>query len=186
MKIELNDTELMNAYVRGDEESFRILFSRHSAKLLAYLRYRLGHRKDYLAEEIFQKTWLKIHSARKSFKPAAKFSTWLYTIALNTLRDEVGSAAERLRSDELDQETPDKSASIEEQCISKENLEELAHALSNLKDDQRVALLMSDEDEMSGREIATVMGISEASVRQLISRARKDLRMHFLEKEKYD
>ena len=182
MQTEKNDNELMGAYVQGDEDAFRQLFVRYSTKLIAYLRYRLGKRKDYLADEIFQKTWLKIHVGRKSFQPQYKFSSWLYTIALNTLRDEVGSASERLRSDELDDETPSNETSVEEQYVSKEKFKELQFALTQLKENQRVALLLSDEDDLSSKEIAGVMGISEVSARQLISRARREIRKHFIEK----
>ena len=184
MQTETSDNDLMNAYVLGDESSFRELFSRYAAKLISFLRYRLGARKVYLTDEIFQKTWLKVHTSRKSFNPKFKFSTWMYTIALNTLRDEVGSAAERFRSNELSESIPSNESTVEEQYISKEKFKELQEVLTMLKENQRIALLLSDDDGLSSKEIAEVMGISDASARQLISRARREVRQHFLGKEK--
>src|SRR5665647_636214 len=89
--IESGDNELMTAYALGNERAFTALFEKYSPKLTTFLRYRLGVKKKHLIEEVYQKTWLKLHAGRLSFNAPQKFSTWFYTIALNTLKDEVGS-----------------------------------------------------------------------------------------------
>jgi RNA polymerase sigma-70 factor (ECF subfamily) len=166
----------MGAYRKGDERAFTILFGRYSARLTAFLRYRLGSRKKHLVEEIYQKTWLKLHAGRKSFDPDQKFSTWFYTIALNTLRDELGSRYEKTPHDEVSETLVDPQPTGEERYLSKEAFLHVEALLKFLTGPQKTALLLSDGEELSSKEIAEVMRISDASVRQLVSRARRVIR----------
>lgn len=172
------------AYVKGDEQAFDVLFGRYSQKLSNFLRFRLGGKKRHLIEDVYQKTWLKIHSGRRSFDPLKSFSTWFYTIALNTLRDEVGSLYERTRHEEIEDKLPAHSLTSEEQYITKEQFHQVEALLKFLTENQKTALLLSDQEEMNSKEISTVMGISDASVRQLVSRARKIIRSHLLGEKK--
>ncbi len=183
MGIERSDNDLMMAYVKGDESAFGLLFGRYSPKLNTFLHFRLGAKKRHLIEEVYQKTWLKIHSGRKSFDPSKNFSTWFYTVALNTLRDEVGSLHERSHHEEIKDHTPDQTPTSEELYITKEDFKRVEALFKYLTEDQKTALLLSDQEEMSSKEVAEVMSISDASVRQLASRARKIIRSHFLAKE---
>jgi RNA polymerase sigma-70 factor (ECF subfamily) len=168
----------MIAYVEGDEHSFAELFGRYSSKLTTFLRYRLGARKKHLIEDLYQKTWLKLHAGRKSFNPTQKFPTWFYTIALNALRDEVGSLYEKTLHEETTEAMVDQQPSIEEQYISKENFRHVETLFNHLTDSQKTALLLSDQEGFSSKEIAELMRISDASARQLVSRARKVIRTH--------
>jgi RNA polymerase sigma-70 factor (ECF subfamily) len=170
------DGELMCAYANGDEHAFGVLFNRYSPKLNLFLRLRLALKKSHLIDEIYQKTWLKIHSARKSFDSAKSFSSWFYTIALNTLRDEVGQAAEKFVHEEINDHESGSEVNTEELYILKESTEKVYAILAQLPENQRMALLLSDREELSSREIAETMGISDAATRKLISRARKKVR----------
>ncbi len=178
MDLNTSDSELMGAYAKGNEEAFGMLFRRYSSKLTLFLSVRLGKKRSHLREELYQKTWLKIHSARKTFDAAKSFSTWFYTIALNTLRDEIDLAIEKLTHDEFtdDHQTHSPQTS-ESECILKESAERVYLLLSKLPESQRTAILLSDRDELSSKEIAETMGMSDAAVRQLISRARKNVRV---------
>ena len=102
--MDLTDGELMERYVQGDEKSFHSLFVRYSPKLTLFLGVRLGKKRSHLLDELYQKTWLKVHMGRQSFDPKRNFATWFYTIAMNTLRDEVGLSSEKLQHDSYDEE----------------------------------------------------------------------------------
>jgi len=184
MGTEQPDHELMMAYVKGDELAFGVLFEKYSPKLNSFLRYRLAAKKKHLIEEVYQKTWLKIHAGRMSFDPSKKFSTWFYTVALNTLRDEVGSLFERSQHEEINDQSTLHSPNSEDQYITKELFKQVEALFKFLTENQKTALLLSDQEEMSSKDIADVMGISDASVRQLISRARKIIRSRYSEMEK--
>ena len=80
-------------------------------------------------EELYQKTWLKVHASRNSYDPKHKFSTWLFTIALNNLRDEVGLLRERSQHQELFDSSVDPTLepqkSTEERLIEKESFSQM-------------------------------------------------------------
>ena len=63
----------------GDEQAFRDLFGRYAGRLVAFAD-RFFHNRA-IAEEIDQEAFLRVHRARKHYKPRARFQTWLYTIA---------------------------------------------------------------------------------------------------------
>ena len=178
-----NDQDLMAAYVKGDEKAFSLLFDRYSSKLKLFLKLRLGKKNNHLLEEIFQKTWMKIHSARQSFDLSKRFSPWFYTVAANTLRDEVGRSQEKLGHEELSDHEVSLEPNSEDKYIQKESADRVYSILSALPENQRIALLLSDREEFSSKEISESMGISDAAVRKLISRARSNVRRILSERE---
>ncbi|MBS1960459.1 MAG: RNA polymerase sigma factor [Bdellovibrionales bacterium] len=173
---EPSDNDLMVSYAYGNEQAFSTLFERYSSKLGSFLRYRLSQKQTHLTEEIYQKTWLKVHSARKSFDPTHRFSTWFYTIALNTLRDEVGSSYEKSVREEIDPNRSSEESNSEDRLLVKERFHQVEALLRFLSESQRTALLLADWEELESKEIAEVMKISDASARQLVSRARREIR----------
>lgn len=179
-----SDGELMEGYAHGDEKAFHSLFIRYSPKLNLFLNVRLGKRRGHLLEELYQKIWLKIHMSRVSFDPSRSFSPWFFSIALNTLRDEVGLSSEKLAHSEFEESHfVDEGKSVEAEYILKESADHVYTLLSALPLSQRTAVLLSDRDQLTPAEIAESMGISVVSVRQLISRGRRSVRTSLLELE---
>jgi len=85
----------MLAYREGDEEAFSILFKRYELRIFNHFLRHLGDRT--VAEDLLQSTFLKIHRSRKSYQPSAAFSTWIFTIASNLLKD--AARVEKRRGD---------------------------------------------------------------------------------------
>jgi RNA polymerase sigma-70 factor (ECF subfamily) len=80
-----SDEQLMLAYAGGDAAAFEALYARHKGPLFRFvLRSVKGQAQ---AEELFQEVWMRAIEARARYRPEAKFSTWLYTIAHNRLVD---------------------------------------------------------------------------------------------------
>ncbi|MCI0342660.1 MAG: sigma-70 family RNA polymerase sigma factor, partial [Planctomycetales bacterium] len=75
----------MEATRLGDPEAFAALVRRHAPAVTAFLRRMTGdaHRAEDLAQEAF----LRVYRCARDYRPAARFTTWLYTIALNLARD---------------------------------------------------------------------------------------------------
>jgi RNA polymerase sigma-70 factor (ECF subfamily) len=132
--------------------------------------------------------FLRIYKARKGYRPRAKFSTWLFTIANNL-------ALNHLRSKGRNPSVPisgnlsgsQSMAPIAEQLIGRETtpsaqlrkaeLSELVReALAVLNEDQKMAVLLNKFEEMSYAEIGDVMGRSPAAIKSLLARARNQLR----------
>jgi len=78
------DSALMLRYKDGDTAAFETLYKRHNDALYRYLLRLCRHRAT--AEDIFQDVWGKIIKARSSYRPTAKFTTFMYCVARFTCR----------------------------------------------------------------------------------------------------
>ena len=82
-----DDSALMLRYGDGDLDAFEQLYSRHKDPVYRYLLRLSGHAET--AEDVFQEVWGKIIKARSSYRPTAKFTTFLYRVAHNCFIDHV-------------------------------------------------------------------------------------------------
>jgi RNA polymerase sigma-70 factor (ECF subfamily) len=176
------DTELMLRLKAGDTASFGLLLDRHRGPVIHFL-YRMVQ-NPAVAEELAQEVFLRVYRARASYVPSARFTTWLFRIAmhlaLNHLRDARGERA----GDSLDQDpgdgiriqVPDRGPSIEQRLVDDARLAEVRRAVQALPDKQRAAVLMHKYEEMGYAQIAQVLGCSESAVKSLLFRAYEALR----------
>src|SRR5678815_5807517 len=79
------DAQDMTRLARGHDAALNFLMERHAEKLFHYLVRSLQDESD--AADLAQETFVKIHQNRARFDPQQKFSTWLYAIASNLVRD---------------------------------------------------------------------------------------------------
>jgi RNA polymerase sigma-70 factor (ECF subfamily) len=177
----LSSEDLMAEVAGGDDYAFEILVQRHQASVLNLIYRFIGDRtmaKD-LAQEVFVRVW----QAAKSYKPKAKFSTWIYRIAVNLCLNELKSVKRRslipLGTEERpDSENPipaDVSQSPEDLLLAKERSRQIAEALHSLAENQRMALILKRYDNLPYDEIGRVMGCSVSAVESLLVRAKKNL-----------
>ncbi len=182
----LNDEELMNAYADGGSAAaFSELYQRYESRLYGFFQRRLSSALRSLASDLFQKTWLKVHRARRSFDFSQKFAPWLFSIALNTLRDEW--RVPRMVEEFEDSSTLDESASsddVERDLSLKQDMARLENALAQIPENQREALLLVEWEGFSARELGEVLKISEVAARKMVSRARKKVREIMMEDQK--
>lgn len=183
----LSDKELMLAYGAGDEEAFVILFHRYKLKIFNYFHRYLGNRAT--AEDLFQTTFLKIHRARKSYRPSAALSTWIFTIATNILRDYKLSERRHPNVIELE-EIRDKVASGESlsEPVSlsqhttpeltyreKETAERIRHAVQSLQPEQEEVILLAKYQGFKYEEIAAILNITVSAAKVRAHRAMQTL-----------
>ena len=176
------DAELMLRVKEGDSVSFDLLLGKHRAAVVHFL-YRLVQ-EQAVAEELAQEVFLRVYRSRASYEPTAKFTTWLYRIAmhlaLNWLRDCKGERGqERLDDGSPDlpaRQIPDRKPSVEQHMLREVKLEEVRRAVAALPESQRAAVLMHKYDEMSYAQIAKVLRCSESAVKSLLFRAYETLR----------
>lgn len=172
------DAMLMLAYARGDLAAFEALYAHHRGMLYRFLlrSVRDPHRTD----ELFQETWSRVIGARASYQPQAKFSTWLLQIAHNLMIDNARRQRPMADGDEAEaalanvatpeQEQPDHALSEFERRRS------LQRAIERLPDDQRTAVLLRLEQELSLEEIAVVTGVGRETVKSRLRYAMNRLR----------
>jgi RNA polymerase sigma-70 factor (ECF subfamily) len=176
------DVELMLRVKEGDAASFALLLERHRSPVIHFL-YRMVQNQA-VAEELAQEVFLRVYRARSSYEPTAKFTTWLFRIAmhlaLNSLRDgknERGQESLDLGADETaSRQVPDRRPTVEQDLVYQVRLEEVRQAVQALPAKQRAAVLMHKYQEMEYSQIAKVLSCSESAVKSLLFRAYETLR----------
>ena len=171
------DHVLMLAWVGGDAAAFEVLYKRHRGPLFRFL---LGQLRDRpLAEELYQDVWQKVIGARAGWEPDAAFSTWLYRIAHNRLNDHWRAQRHRppapvdaeLRTAAL--ADPDDPESLAE---ASEQQQRLQQALAELPEEQREAVLLRLQQELSLEEIGAITGVGRETVKSRLRYALDKLR----------
>jgi RNA polymerase sigma-70 factor (ECF subfamily) len=79
------DEEILDAYRRGEAGGLAVLIRRHHDDLMRFLVRLVGDRAG--AEDVFQETFLQVHTSADSFDASRRFKPWLFTIAANKARD---------------------------------------------------------------------------------------------------
>ncbi len=171
------DEALMLAWAGGDAGAFEALYARHRGPLF---RFMLGQLRDRpLAEELYQDVWQRVIAARAGWRPDAAFGTWLYRIAHNRLNDHWRAQRHRppapvdadLRTAALaDPDDPEGVASREETRLR------LQQALDALPEDQREAVLLRLQQELSLEEIGRITGVGRETVKSRLRYALDKLR----------
>jgi len=176
------DAELMLRVKGGDAASFALLLERHRVPVIHFL-YRMVQNQA-VAEELAQEVFLRVYRARLSYEPTAKFTTWLFRIAmhlaLNCLRDgraERGHASLDVETQEnASRQVPDRRPSVEQDLVFEVKLAEVRRAIETLPAKQRAAVLMHKYQELEYSQIARVLSCSESAVKSLLFRAYETLR----------
>jgi len=186
MPVELDpDAALMLRVKQGDTAAFTVLVEKYKQPVmnLAWRTLRDETEAEDLAQNVFVQAW----KSAERYQATAKFSTWLFTIArnlcLNEIRRRVRHPAESLdqtRDDSDEQpvfQVVDKRISAAPDEMLRGELEDkVDEALTALPENQRTALLLCRQEELSYEEIATVLGCSLSATKSLIHRARETLK----------
>lgn len=179
------DAVLMLRVKRGDSAAFAELVDKFKQPVIN-LAYRTLHDLTE-AEDLAQNVFVQAYKSAARYEPSAKFSTWLFTITRNLCLNEIRRRA-RHPADSLDQpaaemddhplrQVEDKGvASPPEQLLRGELEEKVERALAELPENQRTALLLCRQEELSYEEIAEVLGCSLSATKSLIHRARETLK----------
>jgi RNA polymerase sigma-70 factor (ECF subfamily) len=139
------------------------------------------------AEDLTQETLAKAYAAFHQFRPGTNFKAWIYRVLVNTYINhyrrkrrapQVKSWEELAVDGDVDyaREDPSRLSSPEEAVLARVPDDEVQPALEALPDEFRVAVLLSDVDEFSYKEIADILGIPLGTVRSRIFRGRRLLR----------
>ena len=175
----------MELYREGSRDAFEELFSRHHRRVIQFCYRMTGDRAK--AEEAAQEVFLRIARGAFTYRPTAKFTTWMFTIArratLNFLRDEkepgktvpllegahrdeVPGSVEVEGPADLDPERMAWSAQLGERFLA---------ALSSLPETYRTAFVLNRGEGLSYEEVASVLGITVQAVKSRMFRAREML-----------
>jgi RNA polymerase sigma-70 factor (ECF subfamily) len=172
------DEALARRAVSGEEVAFTLLMQRHKGPLYRFIRRYVGHDDD--AFDILQDSFVSAWTGLKRFDPQRPFTVWLRQIALNKCRDRgrrsVLRAVVRYVSGEHD-DAPSMArwANPEAALSVDETLKWLDAAIVSLPVPLREPLILRVFENLSQRETAHVLGISEKAVETRLYRARREL-----------
>jgi len=186
----------MLAFAAGDEAAFEQLVQAYSGRIWALLTRFLGASPQ--REDLVQEVFLRVLRSRDSYRPTARFSTWLYRIVFNLCinereRDRVrGTTVSVGRTDESSGErggidpADERLETPEEGLTRDDTVRAVRAAIDALPERQRMALILAKYEELPYIEIAEVLHSSEKAIKSMIHRARETLRISlapFLQEE---
>lgn len=182
----MTDIEIINIILHGSRDKFLTLVEKYQ---LMVFRTCMGflHDKDD-ADDLTQEVFIQTYQSLNSFKGDAAFSTWLYRIAVNASLNRVRKNSRTPilnRLESLFDNRKEKEISFtaydtedpESILISNDKSRWIQDALDSLPENQRTAIVLSKYDDLSQKEIAEIMNITEGAVEALIQRAKANLRV---------
>ena len=185
----LTDDELVAKSVGGDAESFNQLILRWERPIYA-LAYRvIGREED--ARDVCQETFLRAFRALPGFKGQAKFSSWLYRIALNLCRDwirrqrraPVMQMPEGVDPGELAAEHGPVE-SVEDLVSRRELSAVVEEAMALLPEEQRTAIILKEYHGLTFQEIADLVGCPLSTVKTRLYQGLTVLRRELAKNQK--
>jgi len=164
------DEELVARSIRGDPESFNELILRWERPIYALAYRTIGREED--ARDVCQETFLRAFRALPAFRGQAKFSSWLYRIALNLCRDwirrerrtPIVEAPADVDLIEL-AEAAEPSESIEDVIARKDLVHAVERVMARLPEEQRTAIVLKEYHGLTFQEIADLVGCPLSTVK---------------------
>lgn len=184
-----SDESLMLRYTGGDIAAFDVLYARHEMGVWRYVFRSV--RVQAVADDLLQDVWFAVARQSASYQPAARFKTWLFTIAHNRVIDHFRTAKNHASMDDHgddDEENglgntlaADSGFGPVRQLQSREQAAALIAAVEQLPENQREAFLLQAEAGMSVEDIASTTGVSFETAKSRLRYARRSLRQQLQE-----
>jgi RNA polymerase sigma-70 factor (ECF subfamily) len=178
-----DEGELVARAQRGDRDAFSTLIVRHAPSVLSVAWRMVGDRT--LADDIAQETFLAAFRALPGFRAEARFSTWLYRIAVNKCRDvqrartahpelgfgvdEDGDPAPEPPGESVLHRTP------EDLLLDRQRAQQMSQALRRLPPLYREAFVLRHVEGLSYEEMSDVLATDGSTLRMRVYKARKEL-----------
>lgn len=182
VSVEPSTARLIARLQEGEVAALGELYDEHAGALSAFARRLVGDAD--LAKDLVHEVFMAVPSAIRRFQGASSLRTFLISIAVNHARHHVRAAARRRSATERFAREPDALADTPEQDADRERLARaLTCALDTLPIDQRVAFVLCEVEERTSREVASIVGAPEATVRTRLHHAKKKLREELSRRE---
>lgn len=176
----MTDSQLIREIKDGSVELYSSLMERYQKKILSFIYQMLRSAKlELMAEDLCSETFYKAYRSLHSFREVdASFSTWLYTIARNTVLSELRKhkSAHMSLDDSAYIPAAPSEAAPEQTLLRNEKVTMVREAINNLPEKQRSALILREYDGMDYQEIASILGQTVSAVKSLLFRARASVK----------
>lgn len=175
-----SDEELVEACLAGEVSAFDVLVSRWDRKIQGAIYRVLGSEEEAL--DLCQEAFLKAYRGLGSFKKEARFSSWLYQIALNLCRDRLRRRRGRtiVSLDELSEAEPALGGLARPSALdlveNRDMCRAVAAAVAALPEEQREVIVLKEYQELTFLEIAEVLDVPMSTVKTRLYRGLGQLR----------
>ncbi|HEU5124628.1 MAG TPA: sigma-70 family RNA polymerase sigma factor [Verrucomicrobiae bacterium] len=179
------DAALMLRVKQGDAAAFTELVEKYKQPVINLIYRTLRDATE--AEDLAQNVFVQVYKSADRYRVAAKFSTWLFTIARNLCLNEIRRRS-RHPADSLDAVHPEHEDQPLQQFEDRKNFappdsllqgeleQKIDEVLAELPENQRTALLLCRQEELSYEEMSEVLGCSLSATKSLIHRGRETLK----------
>lgn len=179
------DTQLMLRVKRGDRQAFAGLVEKYKQPVMNLIVRMIQDETE--AEDVVQQVFIQVYKFAPRYEASAKFVTWLFTIARNLCLNEIRrrsrhptdslEAPARVGDESRMPQHEDHGATSPPEALMRHELErKIEDALAELPENQRTAILLCRQGEMSYEDIAEVIDCSLSATKSLIHRGRETLK----------
>jgi RNA polymerase sigma-70 factor (ECF subfamily) len=181
------DDEIIESVLEGRIQNFEILIHRYNKKILNFI-YRMIYDYDE-AQSIAQDVFIKVYEILKNYKKQDNFQAFIFTIAKNLTLNYIKKRKRTLLLSGLSSKKDEQKyffyeATQEKLIQDQQEEQQLILSIKELKENQRLALIMKVYMELSYKQISDITGWSVSKIETLISRAKGNLKKNiFARKE---
>ena len=162
----VNDQDLVQAYIKGDQSSIETLINRHRSKVYTYIL--LTIKNQPLAEDLFQETFIKVIQSLRAgkYRDNGRFLSWVIRIAHNLIIDhfrkekQMNSVSNDDSEVDLFNSKKLSDDNIEDLIVNNQIKAEIRTLINELPDDQKEVVLLRHYGELSFKEIADQTDVS--------------------------
>lgn len=178
----VTDEELISRFQGGEIEAYNEIVARYKDRLTNYIYRYVGNYDE--CDDIVQDTFVKVYVSKHLYKEIAKFSTWIYTIAINLAKTKVVkqqkyktfSISNVYDDENKDFDIPDEAyGGPEVDANSKFLSAHIQKALDQINENYRELVVLRDIEDFSYEEIVDMTGLPMGTVKSRINRGREKL-----------
>lgn len=177
----LTDEQLIFSFQQGNQEAYTEIVIRYKDRLTNFVFRYVGSYDE--CDDIVQDTFVKVFTSKHLYKEVAKFSTWIYTIAINLAKTKLAkqqkyktfSISNVYDDDEKDFDIPDEAFTPDVDANSKYLSKHIQNALNQINENYRELVVLRDIEDYSYEEIVEMTGLPMGTVKSRINRGREKL-----------
>jgi len=177
----LDDSDLVAAFLDGEERAFQELVERYQTRLLNFIYRTIGDRER--GEDLVQEVFIRVYRHMHRFDRSKKFSTWIYTIASNLAKNELRNRSrnplvffQTIKKNWQDDDRPlqfEDAGSRPDDLYRKRHLREMVElSVAKLPEHHRQVFVLRELEGKSYEEIAEITGCNLGTVKSRLNRAR--------------
>jgi len=171
----ISDEKLMNLYIKTKRsEIFTTIYRRNFKTLTKYLFWLCGDLEA--AKDITQNIFMKVYNKPQLFDPSKNFKVWMFSIAKNDWKNYLRQRANQTKVLTNVKKISLPSITVDEQLFNEDRFRKVRSAIDKLSENHKEAVILKYSNNLTIKEIATVLNCSEGTVKSRLFYALKNLK----------